>query len=1021
MDKIDKSQTPSPNSLPQKSSRKPIERDILGINIEEKSNLDKINIRKQSSKHLEEKTDEIEEEEDAEAKLEYKIIFNNGTLEKIIEYKDNLAEGKLLPGDCLQKLLKKTIKNTVNIQEIVKPLSLSEFIFLLIQSKQTIEIFTNFNLFNDFELSILAGFNFAVPVNFFTTKKILSGQLLFTSALSFDGYIPTPETKEMMLINPGKNSVSIIGKKYIEYYKSNLLALLMHANQDVMTSSTQKKAFISISARDLESFSGYFFPIISKFLLKAIEDLLLTYSVRLQEIAGIYYDPYSDQEKQDSKLEYEKTISTIRLIVRSSKNKDDSLQSQVVPQTILDFREFADCTVYSIVFNRVATSPAASVLDPTKADAYGKITQSDALSILTGVKGEYKKDFYTPLTSSWHKIIAENELRIGKLYVVMPTGLFRDFATQQIYIDKRKENKLAFPFWKNNEIQKSGVVKVNYRTDLNEKDISLAYSKEVLLFTEKWVVEEINKMKTIFLGAIVNFYVNKRQNERKLESTVTLDRSNLTPGMIWTLLKNRDGSNETELGIDWSNILNISPPNIFLYFDCIGKFLTVIGKEKWKKNNTGVIIIAETTLSCHKFNTVGSLLFVIKPFSIEETKIDMGIRLLIDRIYREYCGRPKPKYESCKGDSNFICMLGETNKRMIDCYFDKTGYQEYVAKRLMKLFLSAYTYSQTNKITEKMWIKIPASALEIQLYQNTTLRDYVKDCLIRALAKFFVYLQDFLNNNNEPLKWTQGCLFDFSDFVNFSRMQKEEKEEDKENYLSLVITKIKTIDIITKALGIYCKFEDPSEEEGSSYQQFLVVPTDPHSSFGSGCHLPFHHPFPEHKMEAKLVGALKGGGKSLTTMNAFLRDPLSTCVYTPVAEDKKATVAIEVEKNLETESSLTWLKDNLMMRCFYFSKKVKQTTTTFVNPYIDLINQISNARCISELKTICSAQKVLDDSLYIFMSHLELWTQRFPTSELSLPTKEIKAMIKQFEKNKDINTREATNLTLGLIIRSTLF
>ena len=190
-----------------------------------------------------------------------------------------------------------------------------------------------------------------------------------------------------------------------------------------------------------------------------------------------------------------------------------------------------------------------------------------------------------------------------------------------------------------------------------------------------------------------------------------------------------------------------------------------------------MIIIAETILSCQNFNTVGSLLFVIKKFSSEETKkIDMGIRLLIDRIYREYCGRPKPKYENCKGDSNFICLLGDTRNRRVDCYFDKAGYQEYVARRLMELFLSAYTYFQTNKITEKMWIKIPASALEIQLYQNTTLRDYIKDCLIRALAKFFVYLQDFFNKNNEIAKWAQGCLFDFSDFIDLSRMQKKEKE-----------------------------------------------------------------------------------------------------------------------------------------------------------------------------------------------------------------------------------------------------
>ena len=53
--------------------------------------------------------------------------------------------------------------------------------------------------------------------------------------------------------------------------------------------------------------------------------------------------------------------------------------------------------------------------------------------------------------------------------------------------------------------------------------------------------------------------------------------------MIWTLLKNRDCTNETKPEIDWSNILNISPPNIFLYFDCLGKFLTVIGKEKMEK------------------------------------------------------------------------------------------------------------------------------------------------------------------------------------------------------------------------------------------------------------------------------------------------------------------------------------------------------------------------------------------------------------------------------------------------------
>ena len=163
-------------------------------------------------------------------------------------------------------------------------------------------------------------------------------------------------------------------------------------------------------------------------------------------------------------------------------------------------------------------------------------------------------------------------------------------------------------------------------------------------------------------------------------------------------------------------------------------------------------------------------------------------------------------------------------------------------------------------------------------------------------------------------------------------------------------------------------------------------------------------------MEAKLVGILKGGGKSLTTMNAFLRDPLSTCVYTPIAEDKKAA-AIDVEKNLETESSLAWLKDNLITRCLYFSKKVKHTTTTFVNPYIDLIYQINNASRVSELKTICSAQKRLEDSLYIFMSHLELWTQRFPTSELSFPTKEIES----------INTCETTNLTLSPIrVRGTL-
>ncbi len=922
-----------------------------------------------------------EEEPDSPVGQEYKIIFDQGALDQIVEYKKALIDKRITPGAYLLALLKKNLGKKQDLSDYIKSLTWKEFIVHIIKTKQFVEVSFSQNpsCFNDVELSILGKINFIVKVNLYHSDSSFKGQLLFTSALSFDGSIPSFETKDMLSVQ--LNSLAIDRTKFFQYYQQNFLTLLLHASQDAL--SKQKKAFITLSARDSEVFSRYFAPITNRLFLRMLKDLLEKEHRKFSEIAGIYYDSYCEQEEQV--VNSNETIQGIHLIVGSSKEgRRFNAQYQINPSLCnVEDNEFDSCILYSVVFNRVTSNPMAGILDPLKGDAYLKLTQTDALTILTGIEGEYKDHHYHLSTSDE---LDGGNFKVGEIFVATSTGLIRGLEVEAARRERIELNPLSSSLMDAKTYQKDGVIKVNYRTDLSEKDIIPAQDEKISLFLDGWVDKELDLVKQILIGTLVHFNIHQRGG-KKLDYTLYLIKENLTPGMIWTVVKNQAASREGNAGIDWDSILNITPKTFFYYLDCLVKFITPVAMEKLNQNGRDVVIIAETALSFMQENSIGSLLFLTRQYDPKENRTDLSIRLLIERIYQHFCDIPKPRIEECKTNeggisANFIYVKGKrqlsTNPiPTLHCYFDKKGFENYAAKRFYEFLQMAYEYAEKRGIDKKPWLKIPASALG-SFPESSPLGTYAKECLIKAVAKFLVSLELIFNNNHALAKWAKGALFEFPNYVSTARLENSDDTE----YYDFIKSKVEFIRIQAEKLKITFSLEEvqANHDKEEQYMLFYVVPNASHVSFGDRCHERFSEPVPEINTEAKLVPLLKGKGRSLTTMNKFLYSPESKFILSKSGDAKTE----RTEKTKLSAGSLDWLKNSLILK---ISNIPANSTTTFTtNPYEPLIGKIAQAQDLETIEKSVQGNNELVHILGILLVHAQLWDERsFPDGGLRLP------------------------------------
>ena len=923
---------------------------------------------------------ETEEEPDSPVGQECKIIFDQGTLDQIVEYKKALIDKKITPGTYLLALLKKNLSKEQDLSDYIKSLTLKEFVVYIIKTKQFVEVSFSQNpsCFNDVELSILGRINFSVKVKLYRSGSSIKGQLLFTSALSFDGSIPSFETKDMLSVQ--LNSLAIDRTKFFQYYQRNFLAILLYASQDAL--SKQKKAFITLSARDSEVFSSYFAPITNRLFLRMLKDLLETEHRKFSEIAGIYYDSYCEQEVQVAAIpDSNETIRGIHLMVGSSKEGGRfNVQYQINPSLCnVEDNEFDSCIPYSVVFNRVTRNPMAGILDPLKGDAYLKLTQTDALTILTGIEGEYKSQQYRLSTSD--ELDGEN-FKVGEIFVVTSTGLIRGLEMEAARRERIEFNPLSSSLMDAKTFQKDGIIKVNYRTDLREKDITPAQDEKISLFLDGWVDKELDLVKQILIGTLVHFNIHQ-QGGKKLDYTLYLRKENLTPGMIWTVVKNQAASREGNAGIDWDCILNITPKNFFYYLDCLVKFVTPVAMEKLIQNERDVVIIAETALSFMQENSIGSLLFLTRQYDPKENRTDLSIRLLTERMYQHYCGIPKPHIEECKtheGDTSahFIYVKGKRQLSSnpiptLHCYFDKRGFENYAAKRFYEFLQMAYQYAQKRGIEKKPWLKIPASALG-SFPESSPLGDYAKECLIRAVAKFLLNLESIFGDNHALAEWAEGALFEFPNYVSTTRLDSDDTE-----YYGFVKNKVEFIAIQAEKLKITFSFAEvqANHDKEQQYMLFYVVPNASHASFGDRCHERFSGLAPEINTEARLAPLLKNKGRSLTTMNKFLYSPESKFILSKSGDAK-------TEKTELSARSLDWLKNSLILK---ISNIPANSTTTFTtNPYEPLIGKIEQAKNLDAIDKIVQGNNELVPILGILLVHVQHWDERgFSDGGLRLP------------------------------------
>ncbi len=340
----------------------------------------------------------------------YKILVNNETYEKATCYMEKLKTGSSA-GRRLQKKF--------NNRDLFK-ITPVEFFELLIGTKIP-QIFAESSVcgdgtdWNQDELSILGDISISVPVTVFDNgrhhkpvihKIPFKATLLFTpGALLRNGMNNIPADWEEVTEDGEINS-----EKYYRLYERRLLPSFMYA--DATAKNTGRMAFITVPGLGCGQFAGRFRGRLGSELKSALKFFLENHSRDLSNIKGVYYDPY--RECENERYEINGTSFLVRPLTKGNESKSQLCR----PKDYEEYdNEFADCDLFSFVAWDHVSWPGNDFYAGSRATDDGvKAAATDAMSVITGISGEYdiSENRYNPPTEyrNWQEAVFKNSVQI---------------------------------------------------------------------------------------------------------------------------------------------------------------------------------------------------------------------------------------------------------------------------------------------------------------------------------------------------------------------------------------------------------------------------------------------------------------------------------------------------------------------------------------------------------------------------------------------------------------------------------
>jgi len=265
------------------------------------------------------------------------------------------------------------------------------------------------------ELSILGDIGCAVPVTIYDNGKHthpdiyeqpIQGTLLFIpGALLRNGRHHTPADWDAV-VRDGE----IDFDAYYKLYEKRLLPLLGYADQTAKQKN--RKAFITIPGLGCGQFAGPFVGRLGQYLNRALQRLLETHAQKFPNIRALYFDPYN--ECDNARNHIQGIDYFVRPLAKGNGDKPQ-LCSPIVYEE--DGDDFSDCDLFSVVAWDHVSWPGNDFYVGSRATDDGvKAAATNALSVITGVRGQYdsQKFCYLPPSehSIWEAVVRNNHIQM---------------------------------------------------------------------------------------------------------------------------------------------------------------------------------------------------------------------------------------------------------------------------------------------------------------------------------------------------------------------------------------------------------------------------------------------------------------------------------------------------------------------------------------------------------------------------------------------------------------------------------
>ena len=341
----------------------------------------------------------------------YRFLLHRQTWVKLEKYLFDLKNGQS-PGKYLSEKLEGWDLSTI---------SKIRFLETLIRTKKPtifaeMHVYGNGRDWNQQELSILGDISLAMPVTIFdyglrhhpSIHQIpFKAHLVFTpGALLKNGRNQKPADLEEVTCG-GKIDPAGFNK----LYERRLLPAFLHINKTA--GQMGKPAFITIPGLGCGQFAGIFHHQLGSFLQGAIHHLLQSHGKTFSHIKGVYFDPYQECDNERYK------IHGIHFLVRPLK-KQNFEKPQLCQPRLYQEREddFLNCELFSLVaWDHVSWPGNDFYAGSRNTDDGVKAAATDAIRVITGVRGEYdRQDYkYQPPEPyhTWGEIVIEREIQLG--------------------------------------------------------------------------------------------------------------------------------------------------------------------------------------------------------------------------------------------------------------------------------------------------------------------------------------------------------------------------------------------------------------------------------------------------------------------------------------------------------------------------------------------------------------------------------------------------------------------------------